>query len=260
MYPETRKGTRSCVLAVALGIADGKTSSMTMRVDAVLDATPFLDVRSKADIRSACLDLAASASSFKKDPSKLIQFLSFHPDGVMKAWNRAYRRAWKRMAENVVKTGLRFHRFQEDPIVFYMVSWHQLPQPAHKDLQGTLLIDRQWRNALMETGDDVLLKRVAEYVKVQKIRTVQWAMGEPHWLIVRPNCKHYLIPMRTSAVLNSDPKSLKAMVRPDNRPQHRPITDQMRWAQYKELRLQIASDLRSKAMPRLRAKAELKMR
>lgn len=258
MYPETRKGTRSCVLAIALGIADGKTSSVVRRVDAVLDATPFLDVRSKADIRSACLDLAASASSFAKDPSKLISFLGFHPDGVMMAWNRAYRRAWRRSAENIVRSGMRFHRFQADPIVFYLVSWHQKPQPAHKDIQGTLLIDRQWRNALTETGDEGLIKRVAELVKSKKIRTVQWAIGAPNYLVTRPNCKHYLIPIRTSDALRYEVGELRLLQKPDNRPQHRPLTDHQRWIQYKELRLQIVNDLKSKAMPRLRAKAELR--
>lgn len=246
MYKETRKGTELVILAIGLGLREGTLSSVRERVAAVLGATPFLDDRSKKDIMGCALDLARQGSAFKKKLVVLCDFLAGHIDGVMKAWNRAYRRAWGRTAENLVRSGLKFHRFREDPVVFYLVSWHQKPQPAHEPLQGKVLVDREWRNVLVDVGDQELVKKVGSYVRDHNTLTVQKAMGDPYYLVVRPGCRHYLIPLKTKMVLDHDPKELRSMVRQRNRTVHRPLTDHDRWVAYVDLRNSVRTKLRKK--------------
>lgn len=244
MYKETRKGTELTILSIGMGLKDGTLSSVGSRVAAVLDATPFLNRVSRKDIMDCAMDLARRGKPLAKKPKLLCDFLANNLEGIMKAWNRSYRRAWVRIAKQNVVSGLKFHRFQEDPIVFYMVSWHQKPQPAHKDLQGRILIDREWRTVLVDAVDGSLTKDVGSYVRKNKTITVQDAMGAPHYLCTRPNCKHYLIPMPTRLVLNNGVAELKAKVKQRNQKVHRPITDHDRWVAYKDLCASVRTKLR----------------
>ena len=166
-----------------------------------------MDKRSMSDVAFSAEEVIRNCLPFakrgglkvgSKEHYRLVRRIIAQTDVVMKAFNRAYRAAWKRVKGNQIVKGLASNRDRSDPVVFYLVSSHQKPQPAHKDLQGKRLVDRFWRSAL--EGND-RLDEVARYVKGNGIRTVQWACGAPHYLLTRVNCHHVLIPLHTSDVL-----------------------------------------------------------
>lgn len=90
------------------------------------------------------------------------------------------------------KEALKVSRAISEP--FFLCSWHDDPALDHKDLQGKIFVDEKWpkRN-----------KKIAAYIKNHNIMTVQEAMGPPHYLITRPYCRHWLIPVSTYTVLHN---------------------------------------------------------
>ena len=251
MLKTTEEGVRK--VAYALGAAllrNGTLHAVRQRVRAVLDTLSWMDVRMKADVAREAEALArANIISAKESPWSIPRSIAYNIDGVMKAFNRSYRKAWKRTAETYVASRMKMQRGRAEPIVLYLVSRHQKPQPAHEPLQGTVLVDRFWRAI---TNSD---PRVESYVAAHKTKTVQWAMGAPHYLLTRPNCKHYLIPIRTDEATNSTLHELNKRHQKSRPHVHRPITDAQRWQAYKALRSAVLSSLERIAPAKRKASA-----
>ena len=242
MYESTRKGTKETMVAIAAALFRyGSLVACRKGVGTVLDRAAWLDSKSRSDIMRQAMAVARVGLLIKKD--RLASYVAYNLDEVMKAWNRAWKRTWVRTRKTSVMSGMKLQRGREDPIVFYLVSWHQKPQPAHKDLQGKVLVDYYWKDTL--EGDE-RIGLVRKYVRNRKIRTVQWAMGEPHYLLTRPNCKHRLIPLRTDDVLTLDIKSLRGKYKPASVHVHRPISDEQRWREYVELRRAVLMEAKKK--------------
>lgn len=219
----------------------GTLVSVRKAVSAVLERTAWLDRDSRADIMRQAMDVARAGLLVKKE--RLAGYVAYHLDDVMKAWNRAYKKTWVRTKRNNVTSGLKLHRDMVDPVVFYLVSSHQKPQPAHEPLQGRLLVDYFWKSTL---EGDWRLPKVEKLIRNRKIRTVQWAMGEPHYLITRLNCRHVLYPVRTNDVLALSIKDIKSLYQPKRTGVHRPITDQQRWKDYRDLRGAVLEETKKK--------------
>ena len=242
MYESTRKGTKETMVAIAAALFRyGSLVACRKAVGTVLDRAAWLDSKSRSDIMKQAMGVARVGLLIKKD--RLAFYVAYNLDEVMKAWNRAWKRTWVRTRKTSVMSGMKIQRGREDPVVFYLVSSHQKPQPAHKDLQGKVLVDYYWRDTL--EGDD-RIGLVGKYVRNRKIRTVQWAMGEPHYLLVRPNCAHRLIPLKTDDVLTMDIKSLKNKYKPSSVHVHRPISDETRWQEYVALRRTVLAEAKKK--------------
>ena len=235
MYKTTEQGVKKICYAVAKGLLkNGTLSACRANVSAVLASLPWMDVRMKADVAREAEAMARKNIIYVRTaPWAIPRSIAYGLDGVMKAFNRSYRKAWKRTAHTYISSKMKLQR--ERDVVFYLVSSHQHPQKAHEPLQGTVLIDRYWREA---TDDDL---RVSMYVQAHKPKTVQWAMGAPHYLITRPNCRHYLIPLRTKEVIGLTEKALKAKYQKKETGVHRPLTEKQRWQAYKELRATVLS-------------------
>ena len=233
MYKQTEQGVKKVAMAVGKGLMrNGTLHACRQNVGAVLSAIPWLDVRMKADVSREAEALSRRLIPLAKEkPWALPREIAYGIEPIMKAFNRAYRKAWKRTAKTYIGSQMKLRREQEDPVVLYLVSTHQKPQPAHEPLQGTVLVDRYWREAT--GGEDW---RVETYVKANKTKTVQWAMGAPHYLITRPNCRHYLIPIKTEEAIRSTLKELNKRHQRKPTHVHRPITDEQRWQAYKALR------------------------
>lgn len=190
----------------------------------------WMDVRSKAEVREAADALARKCLLAKKEA--VPRAIAYGMDDLIKAFNRAHKRTWTRTKKLGTMTKMKMMRGMKEPVVFYLVSSHQKPQPAHADLQGELLVDYYWKSTMEAAGLDT--ETVGRYIHNKRIRTVQWAMGAPHYLIVRPNCSHFLIPVRTRMVMGTSKKALKKLSY--KKESKRPITDHKRWEEYKELR------------------------
>lgn len=66
--------------------------------------------------------------------------------------------------------------------VFYIASSHEDCAEDHKDFQGKVYVDRY-------CGD----KEALQYAREHNIRTIQWVLKKPVWLVTRPNCRHYMV-------------------------------------------------------------------
>lgn len=87
--------------------------------------------------------------------------------------------------------------------VFYMCSIHQTPAERHKHYQGKVFVDRFWRKSMSDCGMEEYIPAVQKYIQDNNCQTVQEAIGAPDYLITRPYCRHYFIPLGTSEVLGS---------------------------------------------------------
>lgn len=92
----------------------------------------------------------------------------------------------------------------ESGSIFYLCSSHINPAKDHADWEGKIYVDEDW----MDKCDDSDKKRIAAYIRNHKIVSVQWVTGAPVWLVYRPNCKHYLIPVSVDEVLGNSAKKL----------------------------------------------------
>lgn len=63
---------------------------------------------------------------------------------------------------------------------FYLCSSHSDSAKDHKDYQGKVYID--------ENCDDYDCLMLANQYKM---RSYQWVIGKPVWMVTRPNCRHY---------------------------------------------------------------------
>ena len=236
MYKETFDGTLGICVAVCRSLCNTHTlRESAVLVRAVLDGFPWMDRSSRAEV-SLEAELLTRALMME-EPRMYGVRLSNGCVGVMRAFNRAYKRRWVRTKGRYVRDSLYAHRNGTAHIVFYLVSKHQKPQEAHRDLQGRVLVDRYWKSAL----DEGTAEKVKAYIREHGTRTVQWAMGAPHYLITRVNCRHYLIPLGTDSVLRMTEAELNAMYQRRPSGVKRPITDDERYQAFLELKRAIRS-------------------
>lgn len=131
-------------------------------------------------------------------------------DTEKKMSHEIVRDADKREAEakdRTIKENLEKNRTLENPKIFYLASWHKDSATDHAEWQGKIYVDEKWQSVIR---DAELKDRVKNYITTNNIRTIQWVVGKPVWLITRPNCRHYFKILATDEVLsNSNAKLLK---------------------------------------------------
>ena len=88
--------------------------------------------------------------------------------------------------------------------VFYLCSSHRKPAKDHADWEGKIYVSEDWESRV----DQDMHGRVAEYIRKNDVKTVQWVTGEPVWLVYRPNCKHFLVEVGVEDVLNNSVRAL----------------------------------------------------
>ena len=88
--------------------------------------------------------------------------------------------------------------------IFYLCSTHINPAKDHADWEGKIYVSEDWEDRVSPDQHS----QVAAYIRNHKIMTVQWVVGEPVYLITRPNCKHYFIEVSVDEVLNSSVRKL----------------------------------------------------
>ena len=88
--------------------------------------------------------------------------------------------------------------------VFYLCSSHPKPAKDHADWEGKVYVNADWRSRT----DLDMHGKIAAYIRNKDVKTVQWVVGEPVYLITRPNCKHYFIEISVEEVLGNSEKAL----------------------------------------------------
>ena len=111
---------------------------------------------------------------------------------------RECRRVYLRTKEKGKIEGVRA-QLKDSESVFFICSKHYPVAPDHKDYQGKLYVHQNWRTLVK--GKEY--RAVSEYIQNNKVLTIQSVMKNPPYLITRPNCRHKLVGVPTSAVLSS---------------------------------------------------------
>lgn len=84
--------------------------------------------------------------------------------------------------------------------ILYLCSSHAGCAEGHLEYQGKLYVSSHWRE---RCRDAKLRKRLAKMIRDRHIRTVEWAMGAPAYLLTRPNCRHRMVRVPIEEALGS---------------------------------------------------------
>ena len=131
-------------------------------------------------------------------------------EDVMSVMSRIERRSTSRARKQEIKDTLTENRDQSLPTVFYLCSYHEKPGKDHKEYQGKVYVDRFWR-ATMKGHPELewLIDPIEAYIRNHSILTVQEVTNCKPYLLTRPYCKHFLIPINTWDILTSSISAIK---------------------------------------------------
>ena len=88
---------------------------------------------------------------------------------------------------------------------FFLCSSHPKPAKDHAAWEGKMYYDADWEAYV---DDDQMKDRIRAYIRNKKLRSVQWVVGDPVYLVTRRNCKHYLTNIPMEEVLHGSAKSI----------------------------------------------------
>lgn len=104
-------------------------------------------------------------------------------------------------------------------IVFYLCNSFQDCADDHKDFQGKVYYDENWKSFDME---DEIKKKVSDFIQSKNLRSFQDVRDNKPYLTTRPNCRHKMTAISfeqtlgdTSALLK-DLKLTQGKYKPDN--------------------------------------------
>lgn len=101
--------------------------------------------------------------------------------------------------ENILNYEFEKNRTLENPKIFYISSVHYPSAKDHENYQGVIFYDRFWRRFIK---NDELKEKIENIIKEKDLKSVQWVINRPVWLITRPNCTHYFKSLSVSDVIN----------------------------------------------------------
>lgn len=90
--------------------------------------------------------------------------------------------------------------------IFYLASYHKDSANDHKNWQGKIYIDEKWESLDIDYG---LRNAIKEYIRQHDIKTFQWVIFRPVWLVTRPNCRHYFKSLTIGEVLKTSATNLR---------------------------------------------------
>jgi hypothetical protein len=214
--------------------------------DVAVHCIPYLNQQEAAYLADACVELARRCKArLKIDPDADLAVLMARPF-MIKPMEHAANVMDKRLQTKAKATILekQFDYNRPRAVIFYICSRHQTPAKGHKGLQGKIYVDRFWRQTLRNAGDEYLIPAVQSLIRARSIMTVQDVTQDPYWLIYRPYCRHYFVPVPTGEVMGSVSDSEVLMNHPEARMHvHRSMDDQMRRDKYIRRRAKISGKL-----------------
>lgn len=96
-------------------------------------------------------------------------------------------------------------------VVFYIAAYFGDCAKDHANYQGKIYVDQDWEsNAPKDRIDEI-----KDYIRTNKIMTVQEIMGDPVYLTTRPNCRHYFQYIDIDSVLGAKTEKEVADLRSD---------------------------------------------
>lgn len=128
---------------------------------------------------------------------------------IIKAENLILRNEDARARMSGLKEQVKENREKPEPVIFYLCSHHANPAEDHEFWEAKIYVDRFWRITVQGIYSDEQIKKIETYIKDNGIYTVQWVTGFPVYLLSRPYCRHYMIPVQTSEVLGNSLKDIR---------------------------------------------------
>jgi len=93
----------------------------------------------------------------------------------------------------------------EDAYIFVIISKHDDCAEDHLKYQGKIYYDRFWRN---KVSDEKTRKAINIFISKNKLKSFQWVINKPVWMITRPNCRHYFKSISVKEALNNDAEDI----------------------------------------------------
>lgn len=73
--------------------------------------------------------------------------------------------------------------------VICLASWHADSAEDHKDAQGRFYVFQGWRSYVSDPEER---RRIEDFIKRERVMSVEDVMGAPTYFITRPNCRHWM--------------------------------------------------------------------
>lgn len=117
-------------------------------------------------------------------------------DTMRVAINKAERKKLGEEKEAFIMSDITKNRLEQK--IFYLCSHHSDSAKDHAPYQGKIYIDKEWRSLASN------VKAVERYIREHQIKEYQWIIDKPVYMLTRPNCRHYMMPLSESEVLHND--------------------------------------------------------
>ena len=130
----------------------------------------------------------------------IIHYMSIHAinNQEHKIINKELRREQDETKNTILNDSLK--ATSVDGKVFFVASSHDDCAEDHKEAQGKIYIDQNWRNILSGPIKD----EVDVYIKQHNIPTMQYIINAPVYFITRPNCRHYFVRYSAQDILKGN--------------------------------------------------------
>lgn len=131
--------------------------------------------------------------------------------------------------------------------VFWLCSWHQTPAEKHKEFQGRVLYDRYWRQTLRKFGMAEKIPVLEGIIRDWDIPSVQDVTNGEPYLITRPYCRHYLVPVTVLEVMKAGSEKEIMSAHPEAKmPNHRTMTKEQQLKAYRKRRADVRRRMKQK--------------
>lgn len=88
--------------------------------------------------------------------------------------------------------------------IFFLCSSHKNPARDHANYEGKMYVSKNWEQKVKQS----FVPMIKAYIRNHQVRTVEWVTGPPVYMVRRPNCKHFFIPIPVGEVLSNSVRSL----------------------------------------------------
>ena len=85
--------------------------------------------------------------------------------------------------------------------IFYLCSTHEDSALDHKPYQGKMYVTNKWRSIIKSK---YLKDRIDLYIARNDVKSFEWVIDKPVYMITRPNCRHYFNVLSVEEVLNAN--------------------------------------------------------
>lgn len=169
----------------------------------ILQNDETLRKKDRAKLFSAAMKIYRSAVRHSGDKERLAEEIgqAKNIDSLIQMFNRI-ERSQEAEEKQEGLNDLLSHR-----AIFFMLSSHAKCAKDHLEYQGKIFVDMHWRQKMDKA--DPGYYAVQSYIRNHAVPTVQSHTRRAPYLVTRPNCHHFFIPLDTWVVLTSSRRAVE---------------------------------------------------